>query len=137
MSQHIAIDALEQLDRASAELAQRLRSGDVLYLIGDLGSGKTTFAQHLLRHLGVVGRVKSPTYTLYELHQSDLGPCYHMDLYRLMDPEELHYLGIDEVFNGRHLVLIEWPEKGAGVLPPPTHRLTFEFDGKTRSLHIA
>jgi tRNA threonylcarbamoyladenosine biosynthesis protein TsaE len=92
-------------------------------LHGDLGAGKTTFVRHLLRALGVDGRIKSPTYAIVEEHQarSELGgwPILHFDFYRFEDPREWDDAGFRELFAGPGLKLAEWPEKAAPALPTP------------------
>ena len=100
-----------------AALAQTLPASAVIYLEGDLGVGKTTLAQGILRALGVTQSIKSPTYTLLETYETKSGLAHHLDLYRLNDPEELEYIGIRDYLGTPALWLIEWPEKGKGHLP--------------------
>ena len=97
----------------------------VLYLEGELGAGKTTFARGLLRAFGVSGAVRSPTYTLLELYPVGELTLLHVDLYRLRGAEELEPLGLREWARPKCLWLIEWPERGRGGLPPPDLALKF------------
>ena len=88
-------------------------------LHGDLGAGKTTFVRHLLRALGVAGRIKSPTYTLAEPHDTPAFAAWHFDFYRFSDPREWEEAGFRDIFDQPGLKLAEWPEKAAGLLPTP------------------
>ena len=92
--------------------------GGIIYLNGGLGAGKTTLTRGVMRGFGYEGAVKSPTYTLLEPYQTDQGEVFHFDLYRLKSPEELEFLGFDEIFEGPGFKFVEWPEQGAGWLPP-------------------
>ena len=105
-------------------LAARPALRDALIeLHGDLGAGKTTFVRHLLRALGVQGRVKSPSYAVVEPYtvqtaQGELN-IWHFDLYRFADPREFEEAGFRDVLASAGLKLVEWPEKAQGVLPTP------------------
>ena len=133
------ISRLKQLDDFALVFSRDLAKGDVVFLNGDLGSGKTTFTQFLVKHLGFNGRVKSPTYAIYESYDLKNYRIIHMDLYRLSSAEELYYLGIEEIFDGENIVVIEWPNKGSGVLPSATKKIDFEMlnsEKRQLELHI-
>jgi len=117
-------------------LAPALREGGVLYLRGDLGSGKTTFARALLQALGAGERIKSPTYSLLERYRAGGHDAFHLDLYRIAAPDELEYLGLDELRDPRAIVLIEWPERGGGALPMEDLELALEHAGPGRKARL-
>ena len=110
--------------------------GLVAFLYGDLGAGKTTFARAFLRALGVGERVKSPTYSLVEGYDIGERKAFHLDLYRIADPGELEWLGLDSLAEPGAVVLVEWPERGTGALPPVDLALSFRHDGTGRSVGL-
>jgi tRNA threonylcarbamoyladenosine biosynthesis protein TsaE len=105
-----------ELHLFSKKLAVAAKPGLVVYLQGPLGAGKTTLMQSLLKNLGYLGLVKSPTYSLVETYDTSIGALHHFDLYRLHSPMELYDMGIDDFLSSDACCFIEWPEKGAGVL---------------------
>jgi tRNA threonylcarbamoyladenosine biosynthesis protein TsaE len=125
-----------QLDCGRA-LAEQLRGQNgVVFLRGDLGAGKTTLVRGLLRGLGHQGSVRSPTYTLIEPYEVGDQRVYHLDLYRLGDPQELEYLGLRDLLDGEGLVLVEWPERGVGMLPEPELVIEIEHAPAGRRLRF-
>lgn len=116
----------------AARMSGVLDGGLVFYLHGPLGAGKTSFARALLTSLGVGERVKSPTYSLIEGYNAQGRPAWHLDLYRIADPAELEWLGLDALSDPAAIVLVEWPERGTGALPPADLecQLTYAGDGR-------
>jgi tRNA threonylcarbamoyladenosine biosynthesis protein TsaE len=108
-------------------LAPLLTPGMVVWLDGDLGTGKTTLVRALLRALGYTGPVKSPTYTLVELYVVSRIYWYHFDFYRFSNPEEFLDAGLDEYFRSDAVCLVEWPGKAAGFVPPADLALCLRF----------
>jgi len=122
-----------------------------IHLLGDLGAGKTTLVRGFLRALGHAGSVKSPTYTLVEIYALFSWQIYHFDWYRLIDPEELEYLGIrdyltpvtDEPSPSKHIpiplspviCLIEWPERGGNLTPKADIELILSYHEQGRLFH--
>jgi tRNA threonylcarbamoyladenosine biosynthesis protein TsaE len=121
----------QQVARALAD-----SNGCMIHLHGELGAGKTTLVRCILQTLGVTGRVKSPTYTLVEPYELGDKTAYHLDLYRLADPEELEFLGIRDYMVPNTILFVEWPERGEGVLPPADVHIRINYEGAGRKVLI-
>lgn len=119
-----------------ARIARVTQGHGLIFLKGNLGMGKTTLSRGIIRGLGHVGAVKSPTFTLVEPYEIGDIRAFHFDLYRLVDPEELEFLGIRDYFEDDAMCLIEWPDKGAGFLPKPDLTITIGPQDSGRSLKI-
>jgi tRNA threonylcarbamoyladenosine biosynthesis protein TsaE len=132
---HVADEAA--MEALGTRLAPMLADGTVVFLSGELGAGKTTLVRGILRGLGQAGAVKSPTYTLVEPYRLAGRTIYHFDLYRLNDPEELEFLGLRDYLSGNGICLIEWPERGAGVLAEADLEIAIERspDGRVVRMH--
>src|SRR6202789_1933407 len=128
--------ATEALGKALARALPAAPEGAVVYLQGDLGAGKTTCVRALLRTLGVTGLVRSPTYTLVETYDLAALTCVHVDLYRVQVLAEIDELGLRDLVGPHCLLLVEWPDKGAGVLPPADLSLTLSYAADARQAHL-
>ena len=123
---------------AGAKMGRALNTGCVVFLVGELGAGKTTFTRGALRALGHAGSVKSPTYTLCEPYDlANEAQLCHLDLYRLSNPEELEFLGIRDYVASGAILLIEWPSKGEGWLPAPDLQVALQATDTGRQLEIS
>jgi tRNA threonylcarbamoyladenosine biosynthesis protein TsaE len=129
--------ATETLGRSlAATLPRSATTGAVLYLQGELGTGKTTTARSLLQALGVIGKVRSPTYALIDTYVLPGLACVHIDLYRVQSRSEVEELGIRDLSGPGSLMLIEWPEKGAGAIPPADLLLALDYAGEARQASV-
>ncbi|TCT26034.1 tRNA (adenosine(37)-N6)-threonylcarbamoyltransferase complex ATPase subunit type 1 TsaE [Thermomonas haemolytica] len=129
---HLTLPDPAATEALGLRLAQALPARAVAYLHGDLGAGKSSLARALLRGLGVTGTIRSPTYTLVEQYPLAQGAlALHLDLYRIGDPGELEFLGLDP--EAARLWLVEWPQRGHGALPPPDLDIQLALQGAGRA----
>ncbi|HIG79303.1 MAG TPA: tRNA (adenosine(37)-N6)-threonylcarbamoyltransferase complex ATPase subunit type 1 TsaE [Cycloclasticus sp.] len=122
---------------AGKELVAQLSPGMLVFLEGDLGAGKTTLVRGILNAMGHTGSVKSPTYNLVEPYTIKGQAIFHFDLYRLMDAEELEYMGMRDYLNEQSICFVEWPDKGEGLLPSPDILIEIIINGNQRKLLIS
>ena len=119
-----------------ATLAARLTDNARVLLDGELGAGKTTLARGVLRGLGFEGPVKSPTYTIVEPYEFSGKRVYHFDFYRIEDPRELEFIGLDELVEQPGIKLMEWPQRAGDRLPPADFKVCISSDGDRRTVEI-
>ncbi|MBM0108757.1 tRNA (adenosine(37)-N6)-threonylcarbamoyltransferase complex ATPase subunit type 1 TsaE [Steroidobacter sp. S1-65] len=114
------VPSAEQMQAVGHAIGRAIDALDAPFIIaleGELGAGKTTLVGGLLRAYGITGPVRSPTYTLIEPYEATSRPLYHLDLYRLTDPDEMEPLGVRDLLIGRAVLLIEWPSRAGAALP--------------------
>lgn len=124
----------EQTKKLAEQLVPKIKSGTVIALYGDLGSGKTTFVKYLAEALGSKSKVQSPTFVLirtYKTTKDELKKIHHVDLYRITDATELNNLGLEELISDpQSICIIEWPDIAKEILPIDTIKVYFEYAGE-------
>ncbi|MEW6573582.1 MAG: tRNA (adenosine(37)-N6)-threonylcarbamoyltransferase complex ATPase subunit type 1 TsaE [Bacillota bacterium] len=131
-------DSPEATRTIGEKVGRFLAAGDVVALYGDLGAGKTCFAQGVARGLGILGQVTSPTFVLLREYEGRL-PLYHFDAYRLSGPEDFAELGSEEYFSGPGVSIIEWAERVTDILPEDrleVELLRLHGEENTRLIHF-
>jgi tRNA threonylcarbamoyladenosine biosynthesis protein TsaE len=132
----LSIPTDPEMRQLGARLAHACPLRCIIYLLGELGAGKSTLARGFLHALGHEGPVRSPTYTLVETYELAQRQIYHLDLYRLADPEELEFLGLRDWLEQDAILLVEWPQKGAGVLPGADLIVDINYAGTSRDVSL-
>ena len=118
--------SVDETNVIGEKIAQAISFPSCIYLHGDMGQGKTTLCKSIIAALGSRQTVTSPTYNLVQEYEVNSGVVYHMDLYRLDDPEELEYLALSDLWTSNSVFLVEWPQKGHGFLQQATHEIVIE-----------
>ena len=126
----LAMGSEEETRKFGLTLADELAAGDVLALIGDLGTGKTALTRYIAEGLGITSRVNSPTFTIVKEYREGRMPLFHFDVYRVSDPEELFNIGCDEYFYGDGLCVVEWADLIEEILPENTKYIYIEYGPK-------
>ena len=122
MNDQVTLESLEDTKNLGIELAKKIqqrknREAFIVFLVGDLGTGKTTLVKEIIHALGVNDQIKSPTFTIIEPYENTLANIYHMDLYRINNSSELESIGLEEYLNEPNaIIFIEWPENSFGYL---------------------
>ena len=119
-----------ELDELALVIARNLKSGDCLALIGDLGTGKTTFTKNICKYFGVTENVKSPTFNYVIEYRSGKIPIYHFDVYRLLDPSEVYDIGYEDYLDNDGIAIIEWADKIAEELTENTIFIEFSYESE-------
>lgn len=127
---------VEQMEKFGGALANIVQPGQLVYVSGELGAGKTTLVRGVLRGHGHVGAVKSPTFTLVESYLFGKYQFFHFDLYRIQKPDELESIGFRDYLNATDYYFIEWPERGAGALPNADFEIDIEYADLGRLVRI-
>ncbi|MBR6158593.1 MAG: tRNA (adenosine(37)-N6)-threonylcarbamoyltransferase complex ATPase subunit type 1 TsaE [Lachnospiraceae bacterium] len=128
MDRVIETNGAEETYALGKELGEQAAAGAVFTLNGDLGVGKTVFAQGFAEGLGITEAVNSPTFTILQVYEEGRLPLYHFDVYRIEDPEEMYEVGFDDYLYGQGVCLIEWAEQVAELLPQKRTDITIEKD---------
>ena len=125
----------KETKRLGRDFAKVLEKGDVLYLYGDLGSGKTTFVQGLAEGLGVKQRIISPTFIIVRSYKLEVISFYHIDLYRINNEKDIKGLGLEEIINDfSNIVAIEWAEKLKSLTPSKRIDIKFSYRKEARKI---
>ena len=138
MSQRCSVVSLRELEAEARRVWNELRGGQTIWLTGELGSGKTTFAQAIVRAAGA-GPALSPTFSLVHEYRSAAGPIFHVDCYRLREFDEALDLDFPEMLKSGRAILVEWPEKAGPYAPAPDYsiRLAHTGDPTRRLLEVS
>lgn len=135
--QNLQCECLEQTQALGEKIAQTLKPGQLVYLNGELGAGKTTLVASILSALGHEGNIKSPTFTIVEPYHLAQFELYHFDFYRLHSINELEEIGFRDYLANDNICIIEWANKFAEQLPKPTLTIEIQHSANTRNICIS
>ncbi len=128
----------KEMDRLASKVAESLENGGILGLIGNLGTGKTTFTKRICKYFGITENVKSPTFTYVIEYTSGRRPVYHFDVYRIMNPGEIYEIGFEDYIGEESsIVIVEWADNIIDEMPENTVYVEIEHNGEdTRRISI-
>ena len=127
IKREIIIKNEQETESFGRALAEELKAGDVLALIGDLGTGKTALTRYIAKGLGIDERITSPTFTIVKEYTEGRLPLYHFDVYRVRDEDELFNIGIEEYFFGSGICIVEWADLILDILPENAKFIYLEY----------
>ncbi len=127
IKREIIIKNEKETESFGKELAEELKAGDVLALIGDLGTGKTALTRYIAKGLGIDERITSPTFTIVKEYTEGRLPLYHFDVYRVSEADELFNIGIEEYFFGSGVCIVEWADMILDILPENAKFIYLEY----------
>lgn len=130
MSEELIISSEQETESFGMELGRTVKPGTVIGLTGDLGTGKTTLTRAIAKGLGVTEAVTSPTFTVIREYRSGRLPLYHMDVYRIADPDEMYELGFEEYLYGDGVCVIEWADLIEELLPEDAMRIDIAYGSR-------
>lgn len=130
IKREIRINSEYETRQFGEALARELKAGDILALVGDLGTGKTTLTKYIARELGIMQAITSPTFTIICEYTEGRLPLYHFDVYRLNSVDEMLELGYEEYFFGDGVCIVEWADKIEELLPENTKTIYITYDEK-------
>lgn len=140
MTLEFTVTTIEQTAAVAKTISEGICFPSCVYLNGAMGAGKTTLSKHIINSLGYDGAVTSPTYNLIQEYRVTNGIVYHMDLYRLKEPSEIEFLGLEDLWSNKAVFLIEWPQNGGSYIPSATAEISLqvvqELTEKTRKICV-
>jgi tRNA threonylcarbamoyladenosine biosynthesis protein TsaE len=128
--------SIDDLKQVSTYLLKAVEKEKIVLFSGELGAGKTTLIKEFCKYLGVTEEVSSPTFSLVNEYQSEIGPVYHFDLYRIQSEEELYDIGYEDYFFSGYLCLVEWPEMASGIIPSNHVSVKIREDNNQRIISV-
>lgn len=123
----VNISSERETEKFGEELGNKVKAGDIVALIGDLGTGKTTLTKSIARGLGITETITSPTFNIVKEYRSGRLPLYHFDVYRITEPEEMFELGYEEYFYGDGVCVIEWADMVEEIIPEYAMKIRMRY----------